>query len=94
MFDPPKCPSRDGAVTAKTDSFSGFVGRLVGAELLTYVLAGLLFAIRFVWPPALLLGFAFAAYIFFIRKGGGVRYVCASCHAAWKYSDLYHKKAT
>ena len=93
MFGAPKCPVCSGQVEAKTESTANFIARMLGAEVLAYVFAGVLFAIGILWWPALVIGGIFALWLLFFRDGSGVEYECKSCGKRMQHEDLYRAKS-
>ena len=94
QLNPPKCPDCDGDFVhiPESKTIASFFASMIGAEIFMYIAAGLLFAVGMFWYPALIIGFIFAVYIFFIMSKD--TYLCKKCGKQVKRSDLYKKKNT
>jgi predicted nucleic-acid-binding Zn-ribbon protein len=89
LFNPHKCPKCGGTIEHidEHQPIGGFIARYVGAEMLMYIIAGMLLLIGLQWPPALIVGGVIAFWLFFIREKN--KFNCNSCGAQFKYGELY-----
>ena len=93
LFNQPKCPECKGLIEhcSESESPSSFVAKMVGAEILMYVIAGLLLVFGMYWYPALAIGLILAAWLFFAK--GNNMYICKSCGKQFEFKELYRSKS-